>query len=139
MTRSGYWKTTGMSVIVAVLGVIVVWIIARLIDGRMRVDTPQDDSQSLTVFLAAGSTVIYGILATVVGWVLIRTRRPRTWWFSVSAVVLLLLGLIAFISATETSTAIWMNIMHLVAAGAIVPTVSRFFARTTSAETGSTR
>ncbi len=139
MAQSGYWKAAGVSVIAAVLGVVVVWIIARVIDGTMWVDTMQDDNQRLTVFLAAGSAVIYGVLACVIGWVLIRTRRPRTWWFAVSALVLVLLGLFAFISADETSTGIWLNVMHLVAAGAIVPTVSRFFVRNTAQPPSATR
>jgi sulfite exporter TauE/SafE len=88
-----------------------------------------EDNQRLTIFLAPGVAVIFGIIASVVGWVLIRTRRPRTWWFAISAIALVLMGLNAFISADSTSTGIWLNVMHLVAAGAIVPTIAGFFSR----------
>ncbi len=73
----------------------------------------------------ATTTLFEGIVGTIVGWVLFHFRKPRTWWYVIAVIVLILGALNAFASANTNETAIWLNVMHLVAAGAIVPTIAR--------------
>lgn len=54
-----------------------------------------------------------------------RLSRPQAGVVAVCAVALVLYGIMPFNVADETSTAIWLNVMHLVAAVAISGSLAR--------------
>jgi len=125
MGNRAFVKQAAVGVAAAIVGVIVVWIIATVISPDLRADSYQGDNQKITVFGAVVAVLFQAVLATLIGWILFRTRKSRTWWYVIAVIVLIFGAINAFASAESTETAIWLNVMHLVAAGAIVPAIAR--------------
>lgn len=125
MGNQAFFKQAAVGIIAALVGVIVVWLVAQAISPDLRADSYQGDNQKITVFGAVVAVLFQAVLATLIGWILFRTRKSRTWWYVIAVVVLIFGAINAFASAESTETAIWLNVMHLVAAGAIVPTIAR--------------
>ena len=125
MGNVDFVKRAAVAVVVAIVGVIVVWLIADAVSPTLRVDSWQEDNQKLSIPDVVTTMLFEGVVGAIVGWILFHFRKPRTWWYVIAVVVLILGALNAFASANTNETAIWLNVMHLVAAGAIVPTIAR--------------
>jgi uncharacterized BrkB/YihY/UPF0761 family membrane protein len=127
MANAQFWKQFGVAIAVAMVGVLIVWLIASLISPDILVDTPSGDDQKLEWWGPSLAIIFpYGIVTAIVAWLLVRFQKPRLWWYVIAVVALVATGAQAFMQANTTESAIWLNVMHLVAAGCIVPTVARF-------------
>ena len=127
MANSTFWKQYGLAIIATMVAVLIVWVLASLISPDLRVDTPFEDNEKLQWYGPSLAIIFpYGIGATLAAWLLVRYQKPRMWWYVLSVIVLVLLGLQAFVQTRSNETAIWLNIMHIVAAIIIVPVVARF-------------
>jgi Family of unknown function (DUF6069) len=125
MSNQDFVKQAAIGLVAAIIGVIVVYFIAQAISPDLRADSIQGDNEKITVFGALMAVVFQSVLAVIVGWILFHFRKPRTWWYAIAVIVLIFSAFNAFSSANTDETAIWLNIMHLVAAGAIVPAIAR--------------
>jgi cell division protein FtsW (lipid II flippase) len=120
-----FFKQAAMAIVAAMAGVVVVFLIAQAISPDLRVDSWQEDNQKLTIPNVTFTVLFQGVVGAIVGWILFHFRKPRLWWYVIVAIVLILGVFNAFNAADTNETAIWLNVMHLVAAGAIVPTIAR--------------
>jgi hypothetical protein len=127
MPSKTFWKQYGVSLVVAMVGVLIVWLLAALISPDLRVDTPFDDAAKLEWYGPPLAIIFpYGLGATIVALLLIKFQKPKLWWYIATVLALLYTGWEAFDKANTNETAIWLNIMHFVAVAVIVPTVARF-------------
>lgn len=127
MANRTFWKQFGVALIAAMVGVLAVWLVASLISPDLRVDTPFDENQKLAWYGPSLAILFpYGIGAAIVAWLLVKFQKPRLWWYIITAIALIVFGLQAFTETRSNETAIWLNIMHVVAAAIIVPVVARF-------------
>ncbi len=120
-------RTAAASIVAAVVGVVIVFLIADAISGPLLV-TPQgaDSPEETTIGLAAGFTVVGGLVALGIAAVSQRfLSNPPAAFLGICAVGLILYAILPFTAAEEVSTAIWLNVMHLVAAIPIVGGLAR--------------
>ena len=127
MADSTFWRQFGAAILISMVGVLIVWFRASLINPDIRADTTFDENEKLQWYgLPLTMTVPYGIEAAIAAWLLVRFQKPRMWWYILTAFVLILVGLQAFAHANTAESATWLNVMLLVAAACIVPAVARF-------------
>jgi hypothetical protein len=125
MSNLDFFKQAAVALVAAIVGAVIVFFIADAISPELRVDSFQEDNQKLTAVSIATTVLFEGVVGIIAGWILFHFRKPRTWWYVIVVLVLIFAGINAFASANTNETAIWLNVMHLVAAGAIVPTIAR--------------
>lgn len=127
---SSFLRTAVTGIVVAAVLVTVVWLVARATGDDLRVQAlGQDDKQKMAIFLPAFVTVLWGAIGAGVVLLLRRRPRGRVIFLALAAVLLVIQGIQAFTATDSNGTAIWLNVMHLVAAGAIVSAYLRLFAR----------
>jgi len=130
--RLGLLPTAGGSIVAAVILVVIVYFVAKgagddlLVAPEVGTGTPEE----LKLGVAIAAVVFGGIVGAVLT-VLARrfTPRPRMFFLAVSLLGLTLYGILAFVRAEETSTAIWLNTMHIAAAVPIVGGLMRLLPR----------
>ncbi len=111
--------------ILAVAVVLLVYTVARL-TGDSLVVAPEFGGAPapLSAVVAGLATVAGGLAGTALAWLMRRLAAPPRHWFGVVCVVLLIgYGLLSFVRAEEVSTGVWLNIMHIGAAVAIIGTL----------------
>ena len=119
--------TVAMALVAALVLVTIVYFIADAATDNLLVDRPgSDEPQDVGLAVVLVNTV----LGTVVGLGLAMTINrlapaPRATFIVVSAIGLVFYGLLPFEAAEETSTAIWLNVMHIAVA---IPVVGSFAA-----------
>ena len=127
MRNKAFWKDYGLALVAAMVGVLIVWLLARVISPDLRVDTPFDENVPLEWYGPSLAIIFpYGIGATIAAFLLMKFQKPRLWWYILTVIALIVFGLQAFMETRSNETAIWLNIMHFVAAAAIVPVVARY-------------
>jgi hypothetical protein len=110
-----------LAVVTAVVGTVVVWLIGRqLVGGALEVESG-GNRQTVTVV----SVIVASVLAGLVGWGLLAilervTSKARTIWLAI-AVVFLLISLLGPLGGVTPGTKITLILLHLAAAGAIIP------------------
>lgn len=125
MGNKAYLKNAVVGLAVAIIGVIIVWLIAQPISPDLRADSFNEDNQKIGIPVLLTAILFDGVLAVIVGWILFHFQKPRLWWYVIVVAVLIFSAVNAIVQATTDETAIWLNIMHLVAAAAIVPAIGR--------------
>ena len=127
MATGAFVKQFGLAIVVSMVGVLIVWLLASVISPDIRVDTPSEDNAKLEWWGPSLAIIFpYGLGALIGAWLMVRFRKPRIWWYILAIVALIAAGAQAFAQANTTESAIWLNVMHFVAAAAIVPVVARF-------------
>jgi hypothetical protein len=127
MANGTFWKQFGLAILVSMVGVLIVWLLAMVISPDIRVDTPFEENAKLEWYGPSLAMIVpYGIGAAIVSWLLLRFQKPRMWLYVITVIALIGMGLQAFVQANTTESAIWLNVMHLVAVACIVPVVARF-------------
>ena len=122
-----FWKQFAVALVVAMVGVLVVYLVGEAISGEFRVDTSFDENQKLEWYGPPLAILFpYGLGAAIAAALLLHFRKPRTWWYVITVLALIVFGAQAFMQTSSNETAVWLNVMHLVAAAAIVPIVARF-------------
>ena len=111
--------------VVAIMGVGIVSLVATLISPDIYAEGMSGDLEKLTFAGSLVATLMYCAVAIVVGLILFYFRRPALWWYVLGVVILILVGLNAFDKADTNESAIWLNIMHIVAAAAMLPGIGR--------------
>jgi uncharacterized membrane protein YeaQ/YmgE (transglycosylase-associated protein family) len=101
--------------IVSVIGVAIVWLLADAISPDLYAKPPGQDMARLTFGTAIFVTLVDGAVGALIGWLLFWRDKPRSWWYVIVAIVLVLEAINAFHGTTTTETALWLNAMHLAA------------------------
>ena len=109
------------SLIAAVINTIV-FFVATQMSGALVVN--MSGEMELTAMQPFIFTLLLGILGgSAVGFIALRTAQPRRTWVIVSIVALILYGVPPFASAGIV-TALWFNVMHVVAGIVLIPAVA---------------
>jgi len=122
-------KAAGLGTTVALGLVLVTYLIADAASGPLLVTQPGSDSAEE---VALGAVVAFTILGGAVGLGLALVVNRRSWppstFIAVCAGALALYAIVPFTAAEQTSTAIWLNAMHLAAAAPIIGLLARSLA-----------
>lgn len=114
----------------AIVLVTIVWLVARASGDDLRVKPPgQDSHEEMMIFVPAFATLTAGLVGAGVAWLLRRRPNGRTIFLGLVVLVLIFEGIQAFVATESNGTAIWLNVMHVVAVAVIVPAYLRLFAR----------
>ncbi len=127
MATKAFWRDYAIAIVIAMAAVLGIWFLAALISPDLRVDTMNDENVKLEWYGPPLAIIFpYGIVATLVNWLLVRYQKPRLWLYVITAIVLIGTGTQAFVQSDGAETGIWLNLMHFAATGVIVPTVARY-------------
>src|SRR5687768_9453446 len=110
MGNQAFFKQAAVGVVAAVVGVIVIWIIADAVSPTLRADSWQEENQKLTLPAVATTVLFEGVVGVIVGWILFHFRKPRLWWYVIVVIVLIFGAINAFSQANTNETAIWLNV-----------------------------
>ncbi|KAB1927978.1 hypothetical protein F8271_29240 [Micromonospora sp. ALFpr18c] len=121
-------RTRAIAIVAAVVGAVVVWLIAKAAGAELKVDQgsgPQD----VSVF----AVVLTAVFAGLFGWALLAllekfTARAKAIWTTVAVVVLLISLVLPLLVDATTGTKVALVLMHLTV-GAIVIQLFRKDAR----------
>lgn len=122
-------KAAGFGTAIALGLVLIVYVVADAVSGPLLVTQPgSDDITEIALGAVVAFTVLGGAvglgLALVVNW---RSWPPST-FIAVCIAALALYAIVPFTAAEQTSTAIWLNAMHLAAAAPIIGLLARSLA-----------
>jgi hypothetical protein len=119
-------KVGGIGIALALALVLVGYFAADAMSGPLLVTPPGGDSVAeVTIGQALMFTVLGGGVGIGLALGAQRLGRPQASFVAVCVVALVLYGIMPFAAAEETSTAIWLNILHLAAAVPIVGSLAR--------------
>ena len=123
----GLIRAAVVGTVVALIAVAIVYGIAMAVDADLRVTGPGADTPEKVPIATA---LVITALGGVMGWVLAVlarrfTSRPAMVFLGVCLVLLVLDGITPFTASDTASTGIWLNVMHLAAAGPIVGSLYR--------------
>jgi len=123
-------RTIATSLGAAIVLVTIVWLVARATGDDLRVKAPgQDAHEKMMIFLPAFATLTAGLVGALIAWLLRRRPNGRTIFLALVVIVLIFEGIQAFVATESNGTAIWLNLMHVLAAAVIVPAYLRLFSR----------
>lgn len=127
MNTDSLLRSAAMGIVAAVVGVVVVYLIADAASGPLLTTQPGADSaQEVPLAGAIAFTVIGGLVGAGIAYLSARTSRPVEIFVGICVVGLVLYGLLALTAAEETATGIWLNVMHIAAAIPIVGLLARW-------------
>jgi len=125
VTNKTYFQYAIVAAAVATIGVGIVSLIASLISPDIYAEGMGGDEEKINLGGAIVANLMYCAVAIVAGWILFYFRRPALWWYVLGVVVLILIGINAFDKASTDESAIWLNVMHVVAAAAMLPGIGK--------------
>lgn len=113
--------------VAAVVAVVVVFLIADAASGPLLAEQPGGDGvEEVPLGGAVFGTVIGGLVGTGLAVLASRTSRSVELFAGICVVALVLYGLFALSAADDTTTGIWLNVMHIAAAVPIVGLLARW-------------
>jgi hypothetical protein len=100
---------------------VVFWVADASTDGLVVEMPGSSDLQELGFGDVIVPTVFGGIVGAVLAWAAGRfAARPRVTFMAVCVIGLVVYGVVPFIAANDTASAVWLNVMHVAAAVPIV-------------------
>ena len=122
-------KAAGLGTTAALVLVVITYLIADAASGPLLVTQPGgDNAEEVAVGAVVAFTVLGGVVGLGLALVVSRRSWPASMFAAVCAAALLLYGVVPFTAAEQTSTAIWLNAMHVAAAVPIVGLLARSLA-----------
>jgi peptidoglycan/LPS O-acetylase OafA/YrhL len=122
-------KAAGFGTTIALGLVVVTYLVADAASGPLLVTQPGSDD---ITEIALGAVVAFTVLGGAVGLGLALVVHRRSWppstFIAVCAAALALYGIVPFTAAEQTSTAIWLDAMHVAAAAPIISLLARSLA-----------
>jgi hypothetical protein len=119
-------KAGGIGIGVALVLVAIAHVAADAMSGPLLVTPPGGSAvEDVAIGLALMSTVVGGVAGIGLALVAQRFGRPKATFVAVCVVALVLYGTVPFTAAEETTTAVWLNVMHVLAALPIVGLLAR--------------
>jgi peptidoglycan/LPS O-acetylase OafA/YrhL len=125
MTHREFFTRALSGMFAAVIAVGLAWLVALAVSPDLYAKgLGSDELTKVTLGTALFATVFNGGVGVLVGWLLFWRKKPVTWWYAVSALVLIATFVEAVVMTEAKSTVVWLNVFHLLAAGGIVPSVA---------------
>jgi len=119
-------KAGGIGTAAALVLTLIAYLVADAVSGPLLVSQPGSDTpEEVRLGIALVFVVLGGAIGIVFALIANRLRRPAPTFAAVCVVALVLYGIMPFTAAEDTSTAIWLNVMHLAAAVPIVGLLTR--------------
>lgn len=122
-------KAAGFGTAAALGLVLITYLIADAASGPLLVTQPGSDTVEK---IALGAVVAFTVLGGAVGLGLALVVNRRSWapstFITVCVAALALYAIVPFTAAEQTSTAIWLNTMHVAAAAPIISLLARSLA-----------
>ena len=79
---------------------------------------------AIPFFAPALFSVFQGIVGgVIVAWIASRTKSPKNVWLSISLIALALSFVLPFGGMSSIESALWLNLMHVVAGALVIPMV----------------
>ncbi len=111
---------------VAVLLVLAVYLAANLANDPLEVQGPGGELQEVAMPAMVLFTVLGGVAGMTLAVLASRLNRSASAFAAICVFGLVIYGLVPFFAAEATSTAIWLNLMHIAAAIPIVGTMMQW-------------
>ena len=124
MSNVSYLRNAFIGLIAAAVSVGLITLLANAVSPTLYASGFGSAAAEITAGMAMGATLTNGVVAFLVGYVFVRKAWNARAWYVLSGVVMIVTGINSFVGATTTETAIWLNVMHVAAAIAIVPAVA---------------
>jgi Family of unknown function (DUF6069) len=124
MSHVNYFRNAIIGLVVGAILVGIAWLLAAVISPDLYAKSLGGDQRKITFGTAVSVTVIDGGIGVLIGWLLFWRNKPRTWWYALAALVMVLTTIEAIAWAKNTHSIIWLLIFHIAAAVAIVPAVA---------------
>ncbi len=122
-------KAAGFGTTVALGLVLVTYLIADAASGPLLITQPGSDSiEEVALGAVISFTVLGGAVGLGLALVVNRRGWPPSTFIAVCVAALALYAIVPFTAAEQTSTAIWLNAMHLAAAAPIISFLARSLA-----------
>jgi hypothetical protein len=124
LTGGSVHVTRVVTIILAIIASLIVWVIADPIGGANLSATAlgQDDPTKIEWSSVLGAFSTWGIGALIVVYLIDRfSSNPKKLWLIVSVIALVLSWVPIFGSSENTATTITFSIMHLVSGAIIIP------------------
>ena len=124
----GLLKATGMSLAAGLVTVTIVFVVADAATDNLLVtpvggDVAEEIGLGVVLFMA----VIGAVAGMGLAWIIGRfAPRPRATFLAVTLIGLVLFGIVPFTAAEETTTAVWLNLLHIAVA---IPVIGGLAAR----------
>ncbi|MFM2032182.1 MAG: hypothetical protein RLZZ297_947 [Chloroflexota bacterium] len=116
-------RAAAIAALLAAVGNVVVFFIGTAMTGPMAVTMPAPMEVSFVQPFV--STLMFGLLGTlIVSAIALRTANPQRMWVILTVAGLVVYGIAPF-SAADVTTAIWFNVMHVVAGVLLIPAVAK--------------
>ncbi|GEM_PF-4047284 len=101
-----------IGLVIAIAAAVVVFLIAQAASGDLVVEPPGQAAADVSVPVVIVAALVGGIGALVAALLIRLTPRPRI-TFLIVAVVFLLVSFIQPFTAADTTTALWLCVMHI--------------------------
>lgn len=124
-TSHGPVRAVMVGTVVAIVGVLIVYAAARAAGDDLLVTPQGRPTGAVPVGAAIGATLLAGVLAWLLATIVRRMAAPRRWFLVVAVLGLLVSFGPPFAAAEQTSTALWLCLMHVAVAAALVPLTVR--------------
>jgi peptidoglycan/LPS O-acetylase OafA/YrhL len=122
-------KAAGLGTTIAVGVVLIVYLVADAASGPLLITQPgSDTADKVALSTVVGFTVLGGAVGLGLALVVNRRNWPPSTFVAVCVAALALYAIVPFIAADRTSTAIWLNAMHVAAATPIIGLLARSLA-----------
>ena len=113
-------RNAALGTVMALVAVAITYLIADAISGPLIATGPDGELAEIPLGAAIFATVIGGIVGTVLALLVRKRAKAATVFQSICAVALVLYGIFAAVQADSASTAVWLNVLHIVAAIPII-------------------
>jgi len=124
MSHITYLRNAVLGLLAASIGVALVALLADVVSPDLFAGAFGGHAERITLGMSISATIVNAVPAFLIGYLLVWRRASTSVWYGISLIALVLTGLNSFIGATTIETALWLNVMHFVAAAAIVPAVA---------------
>ena len=122
-------KAAGLGTAAALVLVLITYLIADAASGPLLITQPGgDNAEEVALSAVVAFTVLGGVVGLGVAFVVNWRSWPPSTFIAVCVAALALYALVPFAAAEQTSTAIWLNAMHLAVAMPIISFVARSLA-----------
>lgn len=113
-------RSTGAGTAAALVAVVITFFIADAVSGPLMANDPSGELAEVPFAGAIIGTVLGGVIGMAITFAVRKRGNPVTVFGVICVVGLIAYGAYAVSAAGTTSTAVWLNVMHLVAAIPIV-------------------
>ena len=125
MSHRTYFTRALAGLFAAAVGVGIAWLLAAALSPDIyATGLGSDEEMQITLGAALTVTAMYGAVGILAGWLLFWRKKPVSWWYVIVALVLIGTAIEAFALTDKATSAVWLNLFHLIAAACIAPAVA---------------